>query len=318
MERRLTGPELISVREISGDFPFGLRYGYEDAGFEASLGKRGILSPLWAVRKSTGQAVLISGHKRFSFALREKWAEVPVLFFEEDLSESDCFFLSLYSNWNQAFSDLDRMTALHKAVEVFQLEEKEICGEVLPALGLRAHSIVLKEYLTVGKLPQSIHELMQSQKIPFRGASSLAGFSEAEQSFLASEVLARIHVTSNQLMLLCEWLKDLKKIRRDTLEGCLVDPVLQEILVHPNLDPRARGEQWFERVRSLRNPRLSEEAKAFARFKARWEEVEGIGLERSQGSESGIVLRAQLKTRESIAHLVRLLETQRQSLETFL
>lgn len=65
------------------------------------------------------------------------------------------------------------------------------------------------------------------------------------------------HFTTNQRVRILEWLSDLKKIKKTGLKEILEDAVLQEIINHPRLDPRARGKKLFERIRSLRFPNVS-------------------------------------------------------------
>ncbi len=92
-------------------------------------------------------------------------------------------------------------------------------------------------------------------------ASSLGRFSKEEQLFL-SPVFDRCHLTVNQLTRVAEWLSDLKKIKKTTLEEILKEESLQKILQHPSMDRKAKGERFFERVRLLRFPEVSKSIKA--------------------------------------------------------
>ena len=91
---------------------------------------------------------------------------------------------------------------------------------------------------------------------------SLKRFSEEEQSFFAERVFPRVHLTANQLIRLAEWLSDLKKLKKTTLESLVQEGSIQEILSNPRLDLRARGEKLFEQVRSLRFPNVTRSLKS--------------------------------------------------------
>lgn len=317
MERNLAA-RMILTDYVAEEFPYGLRFDYRDPRLEASLEKRGILSPLLWV--SAGKkAALISGHKRFLYARRRHWEEIPATFIEETFSEKELFLLSLYSNWNQNFSELDRMEALRKGEKIFGLSPEEIREEVLPALGLGDHPGRLEEYRRLAGLDPTCHALIHQKKLPFRGVIDLDRFTQGEQRFLAASVFPFVHLTTNQLRLACEWLFDLQKIKKVSLGEIFREKSLREALDHSHLEPRARGERLFDALRQLRFPRLSQEEEDFLRLKNEFEPLREIQLERPEGfEEPGILLHARLKDREGLQRVLRFLAARQPSLETFL
>ncbi len=316
MERNVS-TKLIPTERISKDFPYGLRFRYEDPRLEASLEKVGIVFPLLAVPQRE-KFLLVSGHKRFSYCVRMKWDKVPVTLVEKEFSDKELFLLSLYSNWNQTFSDLDQMTAVWKAREIFKMEEEDLEEEVLPALGLPSPSL-LEDLGRVSGLAEEIHDLIHSGKLPFRGTAALSSFSKEEQRLLARSFFETAHWTTNQLVLVSEWLLDIKKSKKISLGEVITEEKTGEILKSPHLDPRSRGEKLFERVRLLRFPALSQEEKNFRRLKSRLEETKEIRVEKPEGLETeGVLLRARLRNREGLTRVLQFLKTHRDSLESLL
>lgn len=318
MEGKLLEPQFISTEAISEDFPYGCRFAYEDNRLESSLQKRGILTPLLVKRSPSGKSNIVAGHKRWLWAQRTKQDQFPAILIEEEVSERELFILSLYSNWNQSFPELDRMRAIGKAHTVFGLSKDEILEEVLPPLGLVPIRAVLEEYLSVAGLASEIHKMIFEQKIPFKAAARLKGFSHDEQLFL-SGILYEVYLTTNQLALIAEWLIDLKKMKNTTLRDIFSEVGLERILQDRNLNPRRRGEKVFEFFHTIRFPKLTEEERRFASLKRQSEREEEIILERPQGVEGeGILFRARLKNRESLNRILAFLERQRSSIESFL
>lgn len=310
-------PKLISLDRISRNFPYGLRFDYEDPRLGASLEKRGILFPLLAVLEGE-KAVLVSGHKRFFCALQKGWEEVPLSFVGQEFSEKELFFLSLYSNWNQSFSDLDRMRAIQKGEKIFRMGEGELQEEVLPALGLSPTASTLEEFRRLARLSEEIQFLVHKGKIPSRGISRFSQFSKEEQHLLSRTLFDGAHFTTNQLILLAEWIWDLKKVKRISLEE-LFEGEIQNIMKHPSLDPRTRGEKLFTALRLLRFPSLSKEEKDFRRLKVQLEERGEIHIEKPEGlHREGVLLRARLRNRESLTRVLEFLENHRESLESLL
>ncbi len=318
MERNLP-VELILIEEIAEAARYGTRFDYEDAALEGSLEKRGILFPLLLTRRLEEKAEVISGHRRLFYARRKPEKRVPVTFVEEEFSEKELFLLSLYSNWGQTFAELDRMETLLKAEKVFSFDREEIRQEICPALGIDEKGVSLEEYRGAGKLVCEIHGLIQKKRLPFRGASSLNRFSREEQGLLARQVFEGMHLTTNQLLLLSEWIDDLKRARKVSLETLLGEASFRKVLENCKPDPRTRGERFLRAVRTLRSPRLSEREESFDRLKERAKLPEEIQLERPESFEAeGILLRARLKNRESLVRLLRFLEDQGPFLNSFL
>ena len=310
--------ELISVGAISKERPYGFRFEENDPCLEASFEKRGILCPVLLRPSGDGSAVLVSGHRRLVFARRKSLERVPAAWVREDLSEREFFLLAVYSNWNQNFSELDRMTVLQKAEAVFGFSEEEILEEIFPALGLSPSRGVLEEYRRTAGLAPEIHRLVFQGRLPFRGLSGLRRFSREEQAFLAREVFEKAHLTANQVRLTAEWVFDLRKIKKCSLEALLQAVEFLEIFKPSETDARGRGERFFERVRSLRFPRLTEAESKFRRLQSRLA-GEGIQIERPENFEAeGFLLRGRLKNRESLERILRFLETHRSRLESLL
>ena len=211
---------LIPLSSISAELPYGLRFDYKDSYLESSLEARGMLFPILLFHDGKKQ-VVVSGCKRFSYALRKDWKEIPATVIGEKFSRKELFFLSLFSNWNQKFTELDRMEILRKGEMDFALSRDELSGTVLPAIGIAVSAF--EEYRQAAKLPAEILVLIHAGKLPFRGSSSLGRFSREEQLYLAGNVFNRMHLTTNQLTLVSEWISDLKRSRKRPLETLFVE-----------------------------------------------------------------------------------------------
>jgi hypothetical protein len=316
VERKLP-VELIPVEAISEERRYGARFDYADLPLEASLKTKGILFPLLLARGAKRSVEIISGHKRFLYAQRIGERRIPARFVEQRFSEKELFLLSLYSNWNQNVSELDRMEALRKAETVFGFTSEEIRQDLGPALGIPETGGWVEEYRKVGRLRGDIHLLIHQKQLPFRGASALSRFSDKEQELLVRAVFDRMHLTTNQLLLIAEWLGDLKKIDKTSLEVLFQEDSLQGCFDISKGDGRGRGEKFFEGVRALRFPRLSKKEKEFKRFKETLKTPQEILLEPPSGFEAeGVLLRAHLRNRESLERVLRYLESHGRTLES--
>ena len=317
MERNLTR-NLITLASVSQEIPYGLRFEYEDRWLATSVEKRGMLLPVLLIREGN-RLTAVSGHRRFLLALRKGWEDIPAVVIEESFTEKERFLLSLYSNWNQRFSELDQMVALRKAEKDFGFNAQGLEEEVLPVLGVSPARGVLEEYGAVANLPEEIHHLIHKRQIPFRGSSSLTRFSQAEVLTLATSVLSQIHLTANQLILVTEWLGDLMRLKKARLEDLLKAEGLADALCRDEMDRRSRGERFFRALRSLRFPKISDAERRFERLKARFSDSREIHLDPPEGFETqGLTLRARLKDGEGVTRVLSFLEKHRGTLEGFL
>ena len=310
--------KLIPVSQIGEEAPYGFRFKEEDLLLESSLAKRGMLFPALLISQGS-RFVVVSGHKRLFYARRLQWKEIPAILILDPWNPKELFLLSLYSNWNEKFSELDQMLALRKAREEFGFSPKELQEDVLPVLGLAPSRSLLERYRAVSKLAKELQSLIHERRIPFQDANSLSRFSQDEQTLLARSVFNGIHLTSNQLRLISEWLADLKKIRNSSLEALLKEEPLAGILSHTRMDARTRGERFFSALRALRFPRVSEAKAAFERFKSRMGSSEEIQWEPPEGLESeGLFLRARFRKKDAVARVIQFLENHQKTLESYL
>ena len=304
------------LEQISGESPYGLRFDYEDPALKSAIERKGILVPLFLSPVSDEKTVVVSGHKRFNYARKKNLREVPSYLILEKLTEKELFLISLYSNWNQNFSDLDRMEAIRKAEKNFHFTPEEILSEVLPALGLPAAKAVLQDYRETAELAAEIQQLIFQGRLPFRGASSLRIFSPAEQILLGREIFSKIHLTTNQLIRTAEWLSDLKKSKKTSLDRITGNESIQKAFAANKEDLRAKGEKIFSAVRNLRFPGIAGEEERFLSVKKKFEEIKEIRFERPQGFElPGLLLHAHLKNREGFERILKFLETHRSSID---
>lgn len=307
------------LEQIVEEFPYGLRFAYQDLALESILERKGILVPIFLTPVSDKKNVVVSGHKRLQYARKKDLREVPSYLILEKLTKKELFLISLYSNWNQNFSDLDRMEAIRKAEKNFHFTSEEVLSEVLPALGLPAAKGILEEYRETAGLVSEIHRLIFENKLPFRGAATLKVFSPAEQTLLAQAIFSKVHLTTNQLIQTVEWLSDLKRSEKTPLDQITRKELIQKALQGNSEDLRAKGEKVFSALRNLRFPRIAEEEERFLTVKRKFEQIKEIRLERPQGFElPGILLHAHLKNREGFKRVISFLEVHRSLMDPWL
>ena len=308
--------ERLGFQEIENETPYATRYDFGDSLLESSLDKQGILFPLLLSQKDGKRGVLVSGHKRFFMARKKGLDKIPVTWAGENFSERELLLLSLYSNWGQRLNELDQMTAIRKAQRDFRFTEESILTEIMPALGLPSSRGILDDYAQVAGLAPEIHQLIQNKNIPFRGASGLSRFSNAEQNLLAN-VLERVYLTSNQLSKTAEWIFDIKKGKKTTLESVLQKETLKEALENPRTDLRTKGDNFFRAVRFLRFPRLTQEVGKLQKIKSKVEENKDFLLTWPEGLEKKeILVTARLHGRGDLRRVLAFLETNRSFLES--
>ena len=122
----------------------------------------------------------------------------------------------------------------------FGFEEPELLQEILPLLGLPPERHLRLEFQSVVNIQPELLNAVASGKIPFRGASLLARFSPEDQKVFAGVLAERLHLTSSQLMKTAEWLLDMMRAPRRSLEEVLGTADLREILDCPQKDTRQK------------------------------------------------------------------------------
>ena len=256
--------------------------------------------------------VIVSGHKRLLAAGAAGLQEIPAFEILEAPNSADLYLLALFSNWNQAMSDLDRAWAVKRAVLDFHFDEKTVLEDLLPALGLAPQRHFLEESLEVAGLEAVVLQAIGAGKIPFRGARMLGRFSKSDQRDFTLFIAERAALTTNQLLRTGEWLYDLIKIKGGTLKNLLNSCGLEAILAAPSRDRRQMAEKFYTALRALRFPDLVQKEKEFESIAGRIEEDRSFSLEPPAFFEGeGLTLRARLASPAALDKLAAVLERKR-------
>ncbi len=302
----------VLLKDLSKDFSFACRYRLGDAALTASIAQNGILQPLVVTQK--GQ--IVSGHQRFQAALELGIKELPVLKMERVMTAADLYLISVVSNWKQTLSELDRAWAIRRAVIDFKYSEEKVLREIFPALGIAPQKHLLEEFLQITSLNPSILENIADEKLPFRGAKILKHFPVKDQLFFSSDVVSQISLTSNQLIKTGEWLLDLIKLSKTSLEEYIL--LNFAAILNGKGDLRQKAERFYAEARSLRFPSLVKRQKEFQAISAEMmKEVKGLALDSPEFfEEQGLSFHARVADREALQRFFDLLQKKQKLLNS--
>ncbi|MFH0984538.1 MAG: ParB/RepB/Spo0J family partition protein [Candidatus Omnitrophota bacterium] len=239
------------VKEFDRESPFCFRYCLEDEKLRASIRKFGILVPVVVARAK--RPVVVAGHRRLAAARALKMKEVPVRILEK-IEPREAFFLNLVSNWNQGFSEMDRVQALRMAARGFHFNENEILSVVMPLLGLPEDKAALELYRQADSLSPFFKDFVEQRRLSLRGVLPFLKFPKSDQDYFAREIVTKVKLTSSQLSQTGEWLRDiLKRTGQGLSEICKAQGLLAKMNTR-GMDPRMKADLFFARVRKLRFP----------------------------------------------------------------
>ena len=307
----------IRLEEIQSSYPYSCRYRpLEATSVLGSIQKRGIVFPLLATRGP--ERLLISGHRRLAAAKSLGLREIKIWEIVQTQNPSELFLISVLSNWNQAWSDLDRAWVIRKAKEEFKFSQQDLLEGILPALGLSSESYLLNQYYDVACLEPCLLDLVEAGRLPFRGMQILGKFLPEDRATFATLIGSKIILTSNQLLKAGEWLYDLLKKEKTNLGNFLKDRGLLEILNRQGNDEGQKARAFYNALRRLRFPRLAEsEQKVEKVLTLLAPELKELRLEMPESfEEEGFSLHAKLKSQASIEQLKEFLSKHRPQLNS--
>lgn len=304
--------KIIPLKELSEDPAYSLRYRLEDEALEKSVRKRGVLQPLTVEARGR----IVSGHKRFYAARKLGMKEIPALEILSPQAPQDLFLLAILSNWGQQFTEFEKAWIFHRAAS-FKIPQAGILEEIAPALGMASEKHLCAHYVEIVKLEKPLLDLMASGRLPFRGSESLLKMPPPDQKVFAAEVAEKIPMTTNQVLNAGQWLYDLMKKEGKDLTGLLMSHGLKEIL-DSELDGRQKAEQFFQKVRTLRYPRLTEKERQFALLSGQISRQLGpVSFEPPPQFEGqAITLKVKAKTPQSLEELIETLKARRKLLNS--
>lgn len=294
---------------------FCCRYKLCDESLLKSMKRVGILMPLLVMRDRPPQ--VLAGHKRLAAAKKLKISTLPILE-THPLQFKEAFLLGLVSNWRQNFSEMDRAKAIGMAWERFRFSADEMCGIILPLLGLSGEPRVVEWYRKIDRFPDSLKDLIEDRVISFRGAMALADFGKTDQMYLAKVMSTQVKLTSSQLIQASEWLADLMRESDQDLKGIFKKHGFLKELGHAAIDPRTKADKLFEAVKQARFPGVLARLSVFEKKRAgilsgirevRVEPVEGF-------EENGFELRARIKNPKDLERILRTLSKKSEALNS--
>lgn len=310
MERyiqKIVLPEKISPRqEYATRWPSAV-----PPALRASIARRGVLQPC----VMTKEGKLLSGQRRAAAAVQSELKSLPVLELQEPLSPQDCFVTAVLLNWNQQWTEIDRVWIVNKAKREFEIKDEIILEEILPALGLEPQLRVLQEYETAGQLDPSLIECIAAGQIPFRGSAALAALSVSQQKFFAAQIAPRTALTTNQLLQICEWISDLLKQQK------MEFPQLMEqagLLKDAGKDKKANTDILMRKLRALKFPHLQQKEKQFESLSGRLRQgIPEISLEAPPYFEAeGLTLRARARDAEALKAILAKIQDHKELLNS--
>lgn len=305
--------KIVPLKDLSEDPLYGIRYRASDEALEKSVRKRGVLQPLTV----EAQGRVVSGHRRFHAAKKLGLKEIPVLEIRSDEAPQDLFLVAVLSNWGQQFTEFEKAWILQRAIATFKISQADILEEIAPALGMAGEKHLCAHYAEVMKLEKSLLDLMASGKLPFRGSESLLKMSSADQRVFAGGIAGKVSFTTNQVLNAGHWLYDLMKKDGVDLSGFLTAQGLGDILDSEH-DGRQKAEHFFQKIRALRYPRLTEKERQFAKLSGEIASQLGhVSFEPPPQFEGqAITLKMKAKTSQSLEDLVDTLKARRKLLNS--
>lgn len=263
------------------------------------------------------ETVLVAGHKRLKAARALGLEEIIAIRIEEPLRSPDLFLMSVVSNWKQNLSDIDRAFALKRAVSEFGLNDEDLKFALCPALGIAFDRHTIDQSVKNFNLVPEILNRIAAGDLPFRGSQILLQMTDEDQKEFA-RIAESIHLTTNQVLKLGEWIADLTTSSKTNLHGFAAAHPIEAILNHPGWDKKTKGEKLFAKVRELRLPRIMEHEKKFRSLAKSVEQVfPAMKIHEPEFFEDeGVRLDAHLRNPEMLDQMIRHLQENRPRLNS--
>lgn len=307
------------LQNLDRNFPYQNRYDLKDDALADSIKRHGVLSPVLICEKDQKQYV-ISGHKRLKVAEELGLKELPVEKIEKALEPKDFFRLALLSNWGQQRADLDLLHVSTKALGDFAFDEQEYLQDVLPALGLPIQRNLIEEVLKMRALEPPVLEAIHQGTIAYRGAYHLLKLPPEDQILFITQIAAVLKLSASQLQQSVECLYDVMRQKMVGLKEIVQSVPFEQILKHPDWDPRQKTDMFMKLIKSIKNPRLAATEKAFNQEAGRLSgQMPGLKLEAPPFfEEQGYFLKLHVRDSGTLSQLQRVLEEHRTSFNALL
>ncbi len=169
-----------------------------DAGFLVeSVGANGVIQAV-VLEEWDGGYRVISGFLRVAAARTAGVGEVPaVVYGEGELLPREGLRLALAANSpGVTLSAADRAVALSKASDDFGFTPDELADEVAAPLGLAASHKVVRQYLEIARLPESVLEALGAERISREHAAAILLVPASDREWFFSEIVEPLRLSA--------------------------------------------------------------------------------------------------------------------------
>lgn len=249
----------ISLKKISGEALFPVRFHRDDRPLYSSIQNYGVLSPLHLVMDGD-KLLILDGSARFKILREMNLLEVPCFMHDKKkLGKAESFLLYLELNhWNREFNLVERALCLSLAENLFE-ESAKIPHSFWEMIGIKKDIQSIHQYRDVLKLPELVQRYAINHNLPMAVVLNFLKFPKDEIEKLAS-MLFVLPFNQNKLSEVLGFLYDISKREQMSpvkiIEECLSGLESQEGAIQ-------RAERLRQILHDRRNPQYQSHLHVF-------------------------------------------------------
>ncbi len=262
----------VALSEIDlGDRTFEIRKFSDSTRLPDSLGRFGILDPLW-LRETSGGYIVVDGFKRLGWAKENMMHDVLCRIFSENIDSREVWSQRIEKKiFEGEINPAEKAQIIAVLAGLFG--PGEIPGFFLSSLKVSNRSEVLRKWVLVSQKGPGMLEALGSGEAAERAAMEIADWDPSSSDCVLSLVRALRCSASIQVEIV-ERISEIAVREGKTRAEVLEMERVREILSSKELNHREKTQALREYFSELRNPRLSARRKRFE------QEIEAIGLPR--------------------------------------
>ncbi len=216
----------------------------------------GLIQPVLLKKRPNGYQI-ISGFRRICIVKELGNSEIESRVFEEkETDEFRLFSLSIHENLTtRGFNTVEKAIALHKLIDRFQIDPREVIKDFLPSLGLEPNEKILNTYLSLARMEDEIKQYVLREQVSRSNIRRLSGLtSDDRMAFLS--FASYLKLGENRLREILTLLEEISRRNRCRTRDIVGRPEIQAVLSQEELTPPQKTDRVKKILRDLRYPKM--------------------------------------------------------------
>jgi hypothetical protein len=241
--------------------PFCMSYPFTLETLKASIERFGLLNPPYLVQ--TSPFTVLAGYRRLLAVQELGWTEIECRILPGDLPPLEALLCNLYDNATvRRFNPVEKAMVLKRLARY--LPEEEILRDYMPLLELPSQKHVLKLYLNLDDLDDSIKASVARDRVSTRVCEMIRALNREDQRQV-NQLFTALKWSFNLQRQAIQWIMEIADREGRSVGEVIGDERISAVVTNNNMNSPQKIQAMVRALREWRFPTIVESERSFTK-----------------------------------------------------